>query len=91
MEKPMEVHVRLSADDVEVLDEARGSMTRSAFIRSLVRRSAAGERSTGADRGEAIEILSEMARSGKVAAAVALERALRDEMPTGDEVPPWRR
>jgi hypothetical protein len=92
MEKLCEIHLRLSGDDVELLDGARGTQTRSSFLRSLIRQAAAEDHSAPADRGEAIAILSEMARAGKVAAAIALERALRagDEQPMEDRAP-WDR
>jgi hypothetical protein len=37
-----------------------------------------------ASREEALSILTSLARDGRVAAAIALERALRGEAPAGD-------
>jgi hypothetical protein len=52
-------------------------MSRPAFIRSLLREPPRSDEI--ATRSEALSILSGPARDGGVAAAIALERALRDE------------
>ena len=50
---------------------------RAVYLRGLLREPPADQ--DVADHREALALLSEQARAGKVAAAVALERALRDE------------
>ncbi len=92
MEKLSILQVRLSSEESDLLDSARGSASRSAFVRGLIRRAAEGDRGTVADRNEALALLSEQARAGKVPAVIALERALRTDQPsTGEDVPPWAR
>jgi hypothetical protein len=72
-----EIKVRLSGDELAVLDEMRNGITRAAYLRSLIRRPPdAGE---VADRTEALAILTGLAREGRTTAAIALERALRGE------------
>jgi len=70
------VSIRLSAGDLARLDEMRApEVSRSAFIRSLLR--GAGPLDEQPSYGEALRLLGESARGGKVQAQVALERALR--------------
>jgi Arc/MetJ-type ribon-helix-helix transcriptional regulator len=72
------ITVRLAPQDVARLDEMRGDgMSRSAFVRELLRQS--GPLDKYATHSEALAILTRLARSGKAAAAIALERALRVE------------
>jgi hypothetical protein len=72
-----EVTVRLDDDELARLDELRSGVTaRAVYLRSQLREPPA-ERDV-ATHQEALAILSEMARTGKVTAAIALERALRD-------------
>ncbi len=85
------LQVRLSAEESDLLDGARGSASRSAFVRQLIGKAAEGDRGAVADRTEALTLLSEQARAGKLAAVVALERALRSEQASGEDVPPWER
>ena len=73
-----EVMVRLSNSELARLDELRGGVTpRAVYLRDLLREPPADQ--DVADHREALALLSEQARAGKVAATVALERALRDE------------
>ena len=83
---PTQHSIKVTFDDHELarLDEIRPSgMSRPAFIRSLLREP---QPSDVASREEALSILSGLARDGRVAAAIALERALRDEAPMSDEL-----
>ena len=80
------ITIRLAPQDVARVDEMRGAgVSRSAFVRDLLRQ--AGPLDEYATHSEALAILTRLARAGKVAAAVALERALRAEAgeePKGD-------
>lgn len=77
------VRVTLSGDELARLDELRpAGMSRPAFFRTLLH-----EPPTGGDiatRTEALAILTGLARDGRVAAAIALERATRDQSPVDD-------
>jgi hypothetical protein len=77
MGREHEIKVRLSDDEVAVLDEMRNGITRAAYVRSLIRKPP----QTGdvADRTEALAILSSLAREGRTTAAIALARELRGE------------
>jgi hypothetical protein len=70
------VTIRMSPEELARVDEMRGEgVSRSAFVRELLRRSAPlDEEPTYA---EALVLLARSARAGKVQAQVALERALR--------------
>jgi hypothetical protein len=69
--------VRLSDEELARLDEIRPpSLSRPAFIRSLLREPPTGDEV--ATHGEVLGILSLLAREGRVSAAIALERALRE-------------
>jgi hypothetical protein len=72
-----EVRVRLNADELARLDERRpDGLTRAQWLRELARGPVeAGETPS---RQQVIAALWRMTRDGKVQAAVALERALRD-------------
>jgi hypothetical protein len=80
-----EVMVRLTDAELARLDEARpAGIPRAVYLRGLLREPP--DRKDIADRREVLGILSEQARAGKVAAAIALVRALRDEdEPTIDD------
>jgi hypothetical protein len=52
-------------------------VSRATFLRSLLQEPPSG--SELATRTEALGILTRLARDGRVTAAIALERALRDE------------
>jgi hypothetical protein len=78
------IKVTLSDRELERLDEIRGTTARAAHLRRLVYEPP-GEAEI-ATRCEALGLLSRAARSGSVTAAIALERALRDEEePTIDD------
>jgi hypothetical protein len=79
-----EVMVRLNDTELARLDEARPpGIARAVYVRSLLRQPPP---EGIADRREVLGILSEQARAGKVAAAIALVRALKDEdEPTIDD------
>jgi hypothetical protein len=76
--RSIEVRVRLSDDEAARLDEMkpRGS-SRASFLRSFLNRRVQPDEV--ASRAEALAMLTAQARDGKVAAAIALERALREE------------
>jgi hypothetical protein len=77
MARDCEIKVRLSEDELAIVDEMRNGVSRAAYLRSLIRRPPdAGE---VADRTEALAILSAPAREGRTMAAIALEPALRGE------------
>lgn len=72
-----EVKIRLSDDEIARLDELRPrGMSRAAYVRSFLREPA--DEKEVATRGEALAILTALARDGRVSAAIALERALRE-------------
>jgi len=71
------VKVTLTDQELARLDERRTSGTsRPAFLRSLLYEPPRGDEV--ATRTEALAILTAQARDGKVASAIALERALRN-------------
>ena len=72
----------VSDDELARLDEQRGVVSRARFIRTLLREPPTREGI--ATREEVLALLSEQARAGKVAAAIALERALRGEQPASE-------
>jgi hypothetical protein len=78
--------VRLTDAELARLDEARPpGIARAGYLRNLLRKPPP-ERI--ADRREVLGILSEQARAGKVTAAIALVRALKDEdEPTIEDAP----
>lgn len=85
MARDRAIRVLLDDDELARLDELRPPGTsRPAFIRSLLREPPRGD--DVATRSEALQILTGLARDGRVAAAIALERALRDEAPVGDQL-----
>ena len=72
-------HVKVTLSDRELsrLDELRDAAPRAVYLRRLLYDPPRA--SEVATRNEALSLLSEQARAGKVAATIALERALRDE------------
>ena len=83
MAREHSLKVTMTADELARLDELRPSGTsRPAFIRSLLREPPREDEV--ASRSEALTILTALARDGRVAAAIALERALRSEARTDD-------
>lgn len=86
MKRAHDVHVRLSEDELAQLDEMRPTgMPRAVFVRSLLHKPP--ERADVASREEALSILTRLARSGKVAAAIHLARELRLEQDGGEGDP----
>jgi hypothetical protein len=72
------VMVRLNDSELARLDENRpAGIARAVYLRGLLREPP--DRKDIADRREVLALLSEQARAGKVAAMIALVRALRDE------------
>jgi hypothetical protein len=70
------VMVSLNGDELARLDEMRVGASRAVYLRTLLQEPL---RLDGMPtHSEAVALLARMARAGKVAAAVALERALRD-------------
>jgi hypothetical protein len=78
------IEVRLSGDELARLEELRAGGSRSAAIRALIRGAGGVAAAPEPTHGEILQVLAAMARDGKVAAAVALERALRE---TADDAP----
>jgi hypothetical protein len=79
------VKVTLTDQELARLDELRPSGTsRPAFLRSLLREPPRTD--DVATRTEALSILTALARDGRVAAAIALERATREQGQAGDEL-----
>jgi hypothetical protein len=79
------VKVSLSDQELVRLDELRGSEDRAVHLRRLLYEPPDG--SEVATHGESLAILTQLARDRKVAAAIALERALRGDgrdEPAGD-------
>lgn len=77
------VSVHLTTDEVARLDEIRPArVSRSGFMRGLLR--AAGPLGDAPTHDEAVRLLAESARGGKVAAQIALERALRADQGASD-------
>lgn len=76
MRRDLTVKVKLSGSEMARLDEMRGSTTRAAYLRRLLQGPPPEGEPT---HDEAIRILYGLAKDGRVGAAVALERALRDD------------
>jgi hypothetical protein len=77
--------VTFSDEELARLEELRPSGTsRPSFLRSLLGEPPRDDEV--ATRGEALAILTRLARDGRVAAAIALERALRDQDEGSDEL-----
>jgi hypothetical protein len=76
------VKVSLNSDELARLDQARGRVERAVYLRTLLYEPP--DISEIATHAEALAILSNLARAGGTAAAVALERALRDH-PEGND------
>jgi hypothetical protein len=73
-----EIMVRLNDAELARLDELRPPVTpRATYLRNLLREPPT--QADIADHTEVLASLSAMARGGKVAAAIALERALRSD------------
>jgi hypothetical protein len=77
--------VTLTDEELIRLDELRPSGTsRPSFLRSLLHEPPRDDEV--ATREEALAVLTRLARDGRVAAAIALERALRDQDEGSDEL-----
>jgi hypothetical protein len=84
MKRPHTISVRLSDDEMARLDEARPSgVPRAVFMRQLLRDPAPPDVAT---HQEVLGVLTSLTRDSSVTAAVALERALREEHVPAD---PW--
>jgi hypothetical protein len=83
--RPRAVTVKLNEDEYAVLEErCPAGISKPEFLRSFLREAPAlADLPT---RDEVLQSLWEMTRAGKVTAAIALERALRDEQlePSGE-------
>ena len=78
MAREKALKVTFSDEEWARLDELRPpGTTRPTFLRSLLREPPRNDEV--ATRNEALSILTRLARDGRVAAAIALERALRDQ------------
>ncbi len=76
-QRPNEVRVTLSDDELALLDEQRPrGVSRPAYVRSLLREPP--DAAEVASRDEALSILTSLARDGRVSAAIALARELRE-------------
>jgi hypothetical protein len=69
--------VTLSDAELEELDELRGGVPRAIWLRQAIHKPP--ETCDVASREESLAILTSLARDGRVAAAIALERALRGD------------
>jgi hypothetical protein len=76
------VKVSLSDQEVTRLDELRGDEERAVYLRRLLHEPPKG--TEVATHGEAMAVLTRLARDGKVVAAVALEKALRGDQPASE-------
>ena len=83
MKREHQIKVRLSDDELAQLDEQRPEgLTRAAWLRELARRPPRMDELP--NREQVIAALWQMSRDGKVQAAVALERALRNAVSDDD-------
>jgi hypothetical protein len=71
------VMVSLNGDELARLDEMRVGASRAVYLRTLLQEPVPLDGTP--THSEAVAILARLARDGKVAAAVALERALRGD------------
>jgi hypothetical protein len=76
------VKISLNSDELARLDRARGRTERAVYLRTLLYEPP--EISETATQAEALALLSRLARAGGTAAAIALERAIRDQ-PRGND------
>jgi hypothetical protein len=78
VKRPHQIKVAVSAEELARVDELRPRGTsRAAFMRSLLRDPPLHDEV--ASRTEALSILTSLARDGRVSAAIALERAVREQ------------
>jgi hypothetical protein len=76
------IKVSLNGDELARLDRARGRAERAVYLRTLLYEPP--DVSEVASHEEVLALLSRLAGAGGTAAAIALERALRDH-PRGDD------
>jgi hypothetical protein len=75
MKRDLTVKMRLAGSEMARLDEMRGPTSRAEYLRRLLQ----GPPPEGdPTHHESLQILYGLAKDGRVGAAVALERALRD-------------
>lgn len=78
------VMVSLNDQEAARLDELRGDEDRAVHLRRLLHEPPSG--SEVATHGEALAILTRLARDGRTTAAIALERALRGAQDSASEL-----
>jgi hypothetical protein len=85
MSRDHRIEIKLTDDELAQLDELRPpGMPRAVYLRSLIHKPP--EVADVASREESLALLTAMSRDGKVTAAIALARELRDEdAPADDE------
>lgn len=76
------VLVSLDAKELIRLDELRGAESRAAYLRQLLHEPPSGNEV--ATHGEALAILTRLARDGRTTAAIALEKTLRADQPASE-------
>jgi hypothetical protein len=91
LDRDLRITVRLSGAEAAKLDEFRGSASRSAFLRRLLADVEPEDVSDTLTYSQVLATLSQMALTGKVAAAIHLERALRERAGVIDDTPEWLR
>ena len=82
-DRTSELRVLVSDAELALLDQRRAGLSRAAYMRSLLRDPPTELMAT---HEESLGLLSGMARSGSVTAAINLERALRNEETGQDEL-----
>jgi hypothetical protein len=77
-------HIKVSLSDQEAarLDELRGDEERAVYLRRLLHEPPKGNEV--ATHGEALAILTRLARDGRTTAAIALEKTLRGDQPASE-------
>jgi hypothetical protein len=76
------VKVSLSDQEAARLDELRGDEERAVHLRRLLHEPPSGDEV--ATHGEALAILTRLARDGRTTAAIALEKTLRGDQPASE-------
>ena len=76
MARENKILVSLSDDEIAVLDERRGTVPRAVYLRRLLQGPAPAP--DVATRGEALSLLTELARDRRTTAVIALARELRE-------------
>lgn len=70
---------RLSDDELAIVDEHRGTRSRTSYLRALIRAGRVVDDSAPATHAESLQLLTALARDRHAQATIALERALRAE------------